>query len=387
MNGADRRAPHAAGRRVVVLGPLPPQRCGVSEHVAGLLEALDDEVELEALTYRECGRGPPLQIRASVRRLPTLFHPEQLAYARGISYTLAGTWAVAVRKRRADLVHAHCVLPQGLVGLAAYHARGIPYVYTSHGADYELQAGQNVALAAVCREVVAKAAIVTAVDKRAVERFRCMGAEVAHVPNAIRDRVFDRLSNLGRRSVVQRRLLFLGHVNEHKGIDVALTALAHLSQGGAGAAVPTLDVLGGSSHEGMAQALSLADELGIRNQVNFWGIVPDATPFFQSASALLQPSRREGMPTAVLESFAAGLPVIASSVGGLPEMLAGGQNGYLVPSGDAEAVASAVDEVWSGGPPVSAKVAAAFGFARAHAASRVYRKFLEVYDRALAKTG
>jgi len=68
-------------------------------------------------------------------------------------------------------------------------------------------------------------------------------------------------------------------------------------------------------------------------QVSFLGFVPDIGTVLAAADVLALPSRTEGLPMAALEAMAAGLPVVASAVGSLPELLADGA-GMLVPPGD-----------------------------------------------------
>lgn len=77
-------------------------------------------------------------------------------------------------------------------------------------------------------------------------------------------------------------------------------------------------------------------------QVRFLGFLPDVAPVLAAADVLALPSRTEGLPMAVLEAMAAGLPVVASAVGSLPEVLGGGA-GILVPPGDVSALRLALE--------------------------------------------
>jgi glycosyltransferase involved in cell wall biosynthesis len=63
------------------------------------------------------------------------------------------------------------------------------------------------------------------------------------------------------------------------------------------------------------------------------------TSLLQSASLFVLPSHNEGLPIALAEGMAAGLPVISTPVGGIPEIIRNGYNGFLVPPGDADALA------------------------------------------------
>lgn len=87
---------------------------------------------------------------------------------------------------------------------------------------------------------------------------------------------------------------------------------------------------------------------GLEDTVELAGFAADVRPFLARARATCLPSLfREGMPTSLLESMLAGVPVVASDVGGVGDLLAHGRNGLLVPPGDAAALAEALDRLLS----------------------------------------
>jgi glycosyltransferase involved in cell wall biosynthesis len=79
-------------------------------------------------------------------------------------------------------------------------------------------------------------------------------------------------------------------------------------------------------------------------RVRFWPGTPDIRGFLHQASLLVLSSRYEALPNVVLEAMAAGLPVAATRVGGLPELVVPGRTGWLVPPGDAPALAAAMSQ-------------------------------------------
>jgi len=130
-------------------------------------------------------------------------------------------------------------------------------------------------------------------------------------------------------------LAFAGRLGPQKSLDVALEAVA---------AVPevTLAVAGDGPDRGALEAR--ARELGLDRRVRFLGSIPrdGVLRLFRAADASLLPSSWENYPHTVVESLAVGTPVIATAVGGVPEVVRDGENGLLVPAGDVDALAAAI---------------------------------------------
>lgn len=134
-----------------------------------------------------------------------------------------------------------------------------------------------------------------------------------------------------------RRILMVANLRAEKGHDVLIDAAPAILAG-----QPDAEIwLAGDGP--MRDALAArAEARGVAERVRFLG-QSDAVPALLDASDLfVLPSRSEAFPNAVIEAMAAGLPVIASRVGGIPELVADGVSGVLVPAGDAAALARAV---------------------------------------------
>ena len=95
----------------------------------------------------------------------------------------------------------------------------------------------------------------------------------------------------------------------------------------------------------LAAIQELARTLSISERVTFLSPRQDLRPLLQQATLLVLASRTEALPNVVLEAMAAGLPVVATRVGGVPEMVVPGLTGWLVPPGDAPALAAALSQV------------------------------------------
>jgi glycosyltransferase involved in cell wall biosynthesis len=137
-------------------------------------------------------------------------------------------------------------------------------------------------------------------------------------------------------------LLFVGRLRIRKGVEVLLAALAELRR-----RVPTavLRIAGDGEHRAALEAC--ADELGVRDAVSFLGTCDAARVrrLLGGAVAMVVPSIYEGMPLVVLEAMAAGTPVVASAVSGIPEVVVDGETGWLVPPESPAALAATLAAV------------------------------------------
>ncbi len=128
----------------------------------------------------------------------------------------------------------------------------------------------------------------------------------------------------------------VGRVSQVKGIPFALRAMAS-------AAVPgnvRLNIIGSGSLE--AQLRKEVSSLGLGDRVRFHGFQRDVVDWLAQLDVLLMPSLHEGLPYTLLEAMSLGVPVVASRVGGLAEVLRDGETGLLVDVGDADGLAGAL---------------------------------------------
>lgn len=137
-------------------------------------------------------------------------------------------------------------------------------------------------------------------------------------------------------------LLFVGRLEEVKGVDYLLKALAILQSRGFKC---RLRIVGSGTQ--MDRYRELAHRLGIAHSVEWIGFVPfDALlQHYRQADLFVLPSLSEGMPLVILEAMANSLPVVATQVGGIPELVQHGRNGVLVPPANAMALADAIRSV------------------------------------------
>jgi glycosyltransferase involved in cell wall biosynthesis len=160
-----------------------------------------------------------------------------------------------------------------------------------------------------------------------------------------------------------RLVAFVGNLVPLKGVDVLLRAWAALQASRSSETLAVQDrlVLIGNGAQ-RSRLEQLAASLGITSAVAFLGAVPQqvVSDWIGAADLLCLPSHCEGSPNVVVESLASGVPVVASRVGGVPDLVTQGVNGYLVPPGDpvalAQALGAAFETAWNA-DAISASVA------------------------------
>lgn len=133
------------------------------------------------------------------------------------------------------------------------------------------------------------------------------------------------------------RIVAAGALTPLKAFDVLLRALGELAAEGR-----VFDLVIAGEGAERARLENLAGELGIRHRTQFLGGVDTVPDLLASAHMLVHPSRSEGLSNTILEAMAEGLPVIATNVGGTPELISDGETGLLIPPDQPIVLASAI---------------------------------------------
>jgi glycosyltransferase involved in cell wall biosynthesis len=239
-----------------------------------------------------------------------------------------------LRTLRADVVHTHLVHADLLGGTAA-KLRGAHLVSTKHNDDpFRIGAFRHVerGLARVTDRIVT---ITEWLRRFTVEQVGVPAAKVETIHYGL-DGVPEPWGENPPDEVPPdaRVLLSTSRLVPQKGIDEAVRALPELP------ADAVLVVLGEGPER--APLERLARELGVSDRVFLPGRVPDVGAWLRRATVYVHPARWEGFGLGVLEAMHAGLPVVATNVSSLPELVVDGETGLLVPKDDAAALARAV---------------------------------------------
>lgn len=270
-------------------------------------------------------------------------HVVAFAKAPGIRPALTVQLRSAFAKLRPQVIHTHQITALLYAGPAARMA-GVPViVHTEHGKNYASRRRTRWVgrLAGACTQRF------FGVSEDIVEEVRARrivaGGKVRFLPNGID---LCRFSNLVSSNAVKQQFGIpdsdrvigtVGRLTEIKCQDVLVRGFARAAR--ARGDLRLLLVGDGPRRPALE---SLAERLGVRDRVHFAGYQSQPQQYLQSMDLFALTSRSEGMPLAVLEAWAAGVPVVATSVGGLPRLVDHGRTGWLIPPFDDEALTSAL---------------------------------------------
>lgn len=235
-----------------------------------------------------------------------------------------------------DLVHTHTDRASALAAIASGFRSRWPVVRTVHGApEYSgMWAGLTQAVARVAERVTQAHQVLVSHDlQRTLKREGTPRTHVIHnglVPPA---RTGAHPAGYAQDRV---NLVVVGRLGRVKGFEYLIRALALLANG------PLLLHIVGDGPDRLSLE-QLVHDLKLTGQVSFHGFRADVHDYIRAADALIMPSLHEGIPYVLLEALWLGTPVIASEVGGIPEVLIHDQNGYLVPAKTPAALARAIE--------------------------------------------
>lgn len=298
----------------------------------------------------------PLQLGAALRRVAAEFQP--------------------------DLVHAHFLLPAGQLATSASAA---PVILTAHGSDAYEWAWQRAGLRRAATDAVSRANTVVAVSDF-IRRHVCalVRRNVHVVYNGADDGVFAPTEQQAARfalGIAANRFVvaFTGGLSRAKGVYDLIDAAARLRT-----LRPLLLLAGPTTerarvHHAIAAAGVEARILGVLAH-------PDVARLLGASDVFCLPSYREGLPAALCEAMLCGLPVLATPVGGIPEIVADGTSGFLVSPGDAEKLAERMAAIARRRELAAQLGKAAHRFAREHLTWNVNAHRYDELYRAAAGT-
>jgi glycosyltransferase involved in cell wall biosynthesis len=342
---SDRRSPTAVPtglarcRSVLMVGPGIEGMGGIASVVAGYIEAgLFDRFHC---TYVATHRG--------------------VRFWRKLQAALLGLSQVVIEIFRLDAPLVHVMVAarasfwrKSLVCLLARAARR-PFLLHVHGSEF-MQFYDNECSAAskwIIGRILSRAALVLALSEEWRNNLLriCPNMKIEVLPNGV---ALPEIRHRPGLPVAPRTVLMLGRLGRRKGTYDLVRAFARIAP-----RLPGVQLVCGGDGD-IEEVRALAKELGLEDRVMCPGwLGPEGKRAHLAAAAVfVLPSNAEGMPMAVLEAMSWGLPVIATPVGGIPQLIRNDRNGLLVAPGDIDAIAEAVLRLM-GDPALCARLGAA----------------------------
>lgn len=370
--------------KVLVLSPFPLDlervHGGVESTVMYFLDGVGarDDVQLHVVTSLPSVHSPQTRERGGVR----VTYLPRLRWGRVMGY--AGDFRVIrriVEQEQPDLVHG-----QGTTFYAgAALACGVPAVITAHGVAFrELaylrgasQRARGLWDAWYERRCIRRTRYLIAIAPYVAREFaRWTRARVWFVPNAISERFFAL-----PRVPEPRTILFAGVVSPRKGAYELVQAVARVRR-----SLPDVRLrLAGDTRtypDYVSRIRRLVTEQGLEGNVQFLGPLSESDILneYARAAVLALSSWQETLPAAVAQAMAAGVPVVSTAVGGIPDVIRDGETGLLARPGDVAGLADALLRVLADAALAGALAEAARSYAEANFRSAVVaQRVLNVY--------
>lgn len=247
-----------------------------------------------------------------------------------ISIGVLKAWVLALRKK-IHLFHAYWVVPGGFMAAVAGGLSNRPVVATAAGSDLNIAATSRV-VAGFAAATFKRLSALVAVSRPLEEKASLLGMDKGrtfHIPGpvGIDMDLFDAPASARDRENGPIRILYAGNLEAPKRVDTLIRAAGRLMAAGVDFRF-TIAGEGPLAESLMQQAVSL--DLGER--VAFKGrVAHDGIPgLLQSGHLFWHCSENEGLPVAIMEALAAGLPVLAAGVGGIPELVKDGETGFCL---------------------------------------------------------
>lgn len=269
---------------------------------------------------------------------------------------LASRMAEVAEWHHLDLLHVHYAIPHSISALLARQMlarpgtgtpRRLPFITTLHGTDITL-VGTDRSYFPITRFSIEQSDGVTSISQdlsdRTVEVFGIQ-KPIRVIPNFVNAELYQPdPEKLGAREYAPAGEKLLIHLSNFRPVKRVLDCIRILAE--VRKQVPAHLLMVGDGPDRWPAEM-LARELGVENHTTFLGKQDRVQRLIRLAHVLLMPSRLESFGLAALEAMACGVPPVATRVGGVPELITDGEDGYLEAAGDVDAMAGRVVQLMS----------------------------------------
>jgi L-malate glycosyltransferase len=295
----------------------------------------------------------PIQVTRFPYFFPVKF--ERLAYGPGLLYNIqkdffafTGIFPFMVSEfifsfliltqNPVKIIHTHWLIPQGYIGAVFHRIRDVPHIATVHGSDLNLITHHKI-LAPFGRFIICNSDAITVNSsymRQQLETFMPdQRGKIRVIPMGIDPEKYNKedFSDLKKAYQTSNIILSVGRLIDWKGTVFLIDAMPFVIR----EHPDTLLLIAGSGPE-KDSLIRRVHELDLEKKVIFLGVVSnqDLLSFYHSADVFVLPSinkagKTEALGVVLLEAMASGCPVIGSNVGGIPDIITDGENGFLVP--------------------------------------------------------
>jgi len=317
----------------ILVGLFPPKRLAGTEiatyYMAGHLAQRGHEVHVitsldEGLPEESYEQG------FYIHRLPRIRNRFASAFVFCIDIVRA------IRKINPEIIHVQsfCIAIPALISKKFYK---IPYVLWGQGSDVYLPDPLTKMTSKITMQNADSMIALTEDMKQAMQSIYYR--DVAVVPNGIEFKEYMSEAPVNMIKGSEKRILFVGRLYPVKGVQYLLQAMKIIHE-----EMPDVKLILVGDGEEREHLESLTDSLEIRERVEFAGRVlhKKVQDYMNQADVLVLPSLSEGFPLTILEAMACGLPIVATRVRGVPDIVENDTNGYLVDTKDPEQIAWAL---------------------------------------------
>ncbi len=263
------------------------------------------------------------------------------------------TLLLVVKKIKPDVIHTHWIIPHGFIGAIVHQLTDIPHIISIHGSDINIVT-RNPIFNVILPFIKKNSQYITTNSKFTLEKtcstITFIGCNMKVIPMGMGCQLNQNGSTLLKVEKIyniQKKILFVGRLIEWKGVKILISAYKHVKK-----ELPNTQLIivgDGPDYKGL---LDYTNKLEIQDSVQFKGYVKDdeLQIYYQTSDIFVLPSypienQTEGLGVVLLEAMTAGVPVIGSDTGGIPDIIEDGVNGLLVPPGDEKMLAEAIKKL------------------------------------------
>jgi len=357
---------------------FPPLGGGGAKVVAGLCREIAQhghQVDVVTMGFRGLPEHEQID-GVDVHRVPCVRAREDRCHTHEMATYLLGAWPVLrdlTKRRSYDLIHAHFILPDGILAARLHHKVGIPYVITAHGSDVpgfnpDRFRFQHKVIAPLWRSIVRPAAAIACPSEFLAGLIRAAGAKgpIDIVPNGFDPSRYDSKPDASGVLAVTRMF-------ERKGIQYLIEALEGVNK------APPTNIVGDGPYLESLKQLATGRDI----PVNFWGWVDNDSDtlrdLYEGSNIFVFPSESENFPIVLLEAMSAGMAIVTTQGTGCEEVV--GKAAMLVPARDARALREVLEQLTDEPETCAQLVAAARQRLVEHFSwTAVGRRYLDLYQ-------